>query len=574
MVARAIYRTALKSGSRGGNVSALVTWVGEVGFDAAVSKLKDQVDPKTGQPYGEERAKRIVGKLKGMANRRGQLRPEHSYDPAERAAAKAWSWRDILKAAKGEGSRGGHVIGHTKSGKPIYARFDHPAHARFARGEHLEAAEAHRGVVRTLRASPMGAAAQRRAYHHDVQAERHLRRAPRVSAIPDGPVPGAWERVVAAPAVQVRVPDAWRRLHPKPLEAVARAEMARIARTGAVAKHHELGDVRFSRTSVEESLHKEPKSPEELLLVPDLPRLVSRAHRLATEPPRDQDGNTRAYHRLAVKVALPGERSFVTDFVVREDQNGQFFYVYRRRVDVRKSNGASLLAQPEERVLRHAVASSPVDEATGLRFSKLAPTGTVPHGRATLNPPRPRLKARVRGCAPGNSRSVRTVLALKARRGDSGELAPLLGTTGRGHPVPAGPAAAKYRDADHLDAATRHARAAALHAEHHRVHCEASDRDGDWRRSEQLYEEAARHQTLHDHHHDLVRLHLTAAGKAANARLTFDDGKPALSPCEPATDAEREAAKAELAKRSGKLPAQLTDRERQAYARIAAGGEP
>jgi len=46
---------------------------------------------------------------------------------------------DLIKG--GEGTRGGIVIGHTKSGKPIYNKNDHKAHSNFTQEEHSEAAE-------------------------------------------------------------------------------------------------------------------------------------------------------------------------------------------------------------------------------------------------------------------------------------------------------------------------------------------------------------------------------------------------------------------------------------------------
>jgi hypothetical protein len=48
-----------------------------------------------------------------------------------------------VKKAGGEGSRGGKVIGRTKSGKPIYAKPNHPSHKEFSHEEHDEAAQAH-----------------------------------------------------------------------------------------------------------------------------------------------------------------------------------------------------------------------------------------------------------------------------------------------------------------------------------------------------------------------------------------------------------------------------------------------
>lgn len=41
----------------------------------------------------------------------------------------------------GEGSRGGKVIGHTKSGKPIYDSFEHEGHKNFTTEDHKDAAE-------------------------------------------------------------------------------------------------------------------------------------------------------------------------------------------------------------------------------------------------------------------------------------------------------------------------------------------------------------------------------------------------------------------------------------------------
>lgn len=59
---------------------------------------------------------------------------------------------------RGEGSRGGHVIGHTRSGRAIYDKYGHIRHTTFTREDHEDAA----------RAAPPGP--QR--YAHEVQAER------------------------------------------------------------------------------------------------------------------------------------------------------------------------------------------------------------------------------------------------------------------------------------------------------------------------------------------------------------------------------------------------------------------
>ena len=52
----------------------------------------------------------------------------------------------LAKAAKhGEGSHGGHVVGHTRSGKPIYQQHgaEHPAYAEFTKPDHSDAVEVH-----------------------------------------------------------------------------------------------------------------------------------------------------------------------------------------------------------------------------------------------------------------------------------------------------------------------------------------------------------------------------------------------------------------------------------------------
>jgi hypothetical protein len=54
---------------------------------------------------------------------------------------------DIIKGS-GEGSRGGNVIGHTKSGKPIYAKGG--SHQGFSSRDHLDAAEAHESKSSTV----------------------------------------------------------------------------------------------------------------------------------------------------------------------------------------------------------------------------------------------------------------------------------------------------------------------------------------------------------------------------------------------------------------------------------------
>ena len=65
-----------------------------------------------------------------------------------------------------EGSRGGKIIGHTKSGKPIYFQHGHPSHGSFTEGDHREAQELH--MRKGNQASNTDF--QR---HHFAQAEKH-----------------------------------------------------------------------------------------------------------------------------------------------------------------------------------------------------------------------------------------------------------------------------------------------------------------------------------------------------------------------------------------------------------------
>lgn len=53
---------------------------------------------------------------------------------------------DGIEKAEGEGSRGGHVIAHTDSGKPIYEDHNHPSHHEFTKEDHRNAADAHDGL--------------------------------------------------------------------------------------------------------------------------------------------------------------------------------------------------------------------------------------------------------------------------------------------------------------------------------------------------------------------------------------------------------------------------------------------
>ena len=58
--------------------------------------------------------------------------------------------REARWDAGGEGSRGGKVIGHTSSGKPIYKSHGHPSHADFNGDDHKEAVVLHKKESRKM----------------------------------------------------------------------------------------------------------------------------------------------------------------------------------------------------------------------------------------------------------------------------------------------------------------------------------------------------------------------------------------------------------------------------------------
>ncbi len=88
---------------------------------------------------------------------------------------------DVIKGG-GEGSRGGKVIGHTRSGKPIYESHDHSTHKKFSKEDHLDAAEHHeshgadalRDKMRRRHGSKKHQAADQKGSHHLKQKMKHL----------------------------------------------------------------------------------------------------------------------------------------------------------------------------------------------------------------------------------------------------------------------------------------------------------------------------------------------------------------------------------------------------------------
>lgn len=89
---------------------------------------------------------------------------------------------DIAKAG-GEGSRGGHVIGHTRSGRPVYAHVKHRSHSDFTADDHTDA-----GILHHKLADMHAAATSHRAIHvgrahsHRIAGDKHMELATALSA--------------------------------------------------------------------------------------------------------------------------------------------------------------------------------------------------------------------------------------------------------------------------------------------------------------------------------------------------------------------------------------------------------
>lgn len=88
--------------------------------------------------------------------------------------------REIEKG--GEGTRGGHVIGHTKSGKPVYENKQAHTYKGFSKQDHKDAHEAHNKEAKRLHPYTLGKSghdnkankAHEKLDHHSTTADDHL----------------------------------------------------------------------------------------------------------------------------------------------------------------------------------------------------------------------------------------------------------------------------------------------------------------------------------------------------------------------------------------------------------------
>lgn len=77
----------------------------------------------------------------------------------------------------GAGSRGGKVIGYTKSGKPIYEDAKNPEHKKFTTEDHNDAANLHSNGIKEDTKNRKGSSHDASIIHHAVQASEHRKAA-------------------------------------------------------------------------------------------------------------------------------------------------------------------------------------------------------------------------------------------------------------------------------------------------------------------------------------------------------------------------------------------------------------
>lgn len=125
-------------------------------FRTAYSKLVGAtLTVGVGNKISEATRARLLGKLTGKDKVvtwteacDKELRDKLQLDTPEATKLKDAGFHNLTKAETGPGSRGGHIIGSTPSGKPIYASAHHPAHEHFTALEHYHAMRAHNAAAK------------------------------------------------------------------------------------------------------------------------------------------------------------------------------------------------------------------------------------------------------------------------------------------------------------------------------------------------------------------------------------------------------------------------------------------
>lgn len=143
-----------------------------------------------------------------------------------------------------------------------------------------------------------------------------------------------------------------------------------------------------------------------------------------------------------------------------------------------------------------------------------------------------------------------------------------LGKTDSGKPVYAsGAEAGKYSPKEHGDAARLHMAAHRHHETQSGEHAgKAGGKAKDWRIAEGHEKDKERHGALADHHHEVARNHLAAAGHGSSVGLGYVGGRLQLGVSKPHGKEEQAGAKKFFEKRTHRdHPGGLTDRDRAAY---------
>jgi hypothetical protein len=151
---------------------------------------------------------------------KGFTNNEWTYDEETEVLMKSFDSGKLIdedEVNKAEGSRGGHIIGHTKSGKPIYETANHPGHKDFTSSEHYEAAKIHNQQKTSDSEHRMEHHTQQASVHTDMAEEKRessVKTEKAITASVEGPVIGK-ESVEGGHAILEEVANADRKIEKK-----------------------------------------------------------------------------------------------------------------------------------------------------------------------------------------------------------------------------------------------------------------------------------------------------------------------------------------------------------------------
>lgn len=142
---------------------------------------------------------------------------------------------------------------------------------------------------------------------------------------------GDWEalraqlRLDAQPAVEVRIPDAWRSLGVEDLRAQMEIVLDAMVRQRATIKHPELGEIRVGRAGAKKSVST-GRDPAKSFVVADLEALLPASIYARSEPSRGNDGpDIDGYSTLLTPVSVD-EVQLLAAFTVRHQSDGRWYY--------------------------------------------------------------------------------------------------------------------------------------------------------------------------------------------------------------------------------------------------------